>query len=154
MKIIITESQARKLRLIGENIEQYDIIAAYENECKNKSVEIDKDFLNIMSMSVDEVINKKVDFAGLYNKLSKVESASYDIYKKITDRLEGELSEDEFYKIEGRLYTANNLISDKVSALNSIIESLVDLQTKVVDEDLLKNFAGVKPLDITDGQSF
>ena len=141
-KIILTESQFEKIKLLKENT---DVIAKFEALCAKKVEALNKLYSKISNISVIEIIQGVVDIDGLTAYLNRLEDelnkANRNAYSIVNNLPESDLD----LKIDN----ATSRVSDKISSLNLILLSLEQIQKYEREHKLSKSFEDAKPLDIT-----
>jgi Na+-transporting NADH:ubiquinone oxidoreductase subunit NqrC len=142
MKIKITEQQAKRLRLIKEDI---DVLSQFEQLCKVNSQEMDKLYMKLSDLSVAEILNNEVSLEEMESYVRNIEAKLMDANRKAYSYIENLPEEDLDLRIDNAFDKANG----KVSSIQLIIYGLKDLQNSAEEHNLTKDFANLKPIDIT-----
>lgn len=145
MKIIITEGQAKRLKLINENT---DPLTQFEYLCKSKIQEINKLYTKVTNLSIHEILHKEIDMGNLYKILENIENnlmmadkKSYDYIKTLPEA-----------NLDDRIDSAHDSVSDRLRPLQIIVMDLEKLQLSTEEHSLTQPFNDIKPLDITNLQ--
>lgn len=142
MKIKITEQQAKRLRIINEDI---DVLSQFEKLCKVNSQEMDKLYMKLSDLSVAEILNNEVSLEEMESYVRNIEAKLMDANRKAYSYIENLPEEDLDLRIDNAFDKANG----KVSSIQLIIYGLKDLQNSAEEHNLTKDFANLKPIDIT-----
>jgi Na+-transporting NADH:ubiquinone oxidoreductase subunit NqrC len=142
MKIKITEQQAKRLRIIKEDI---DILSQFEQLCKVNSQEMDKLYIKLSDLSVAEILNNEVSLEEMESYVRNIEAKLMDANRKAYSYIENLPEEDLDLRIDNAFDKANG----KISSIQLIIYGLKDLQNSAEEHNLTKDFANLKPIDIT-----
>lgn len=142
MKIKITEQQAKRLRIIKEDI---DVLSQFEQLCKVNSQEMDKLYMKLSDLSVAEILNNEVSLEEMESYVRNIEAKLMDANRKAYSYIENLPEEDLDLRIDNAFDKANG----KVSSIQLIIYGLKDLQNSAEEHNLTKDFANLKPIDIT-----
>lgn len=144
-KIILTESQFEKIKVLKENT---DVITKFEALCAKKVEALNKLYSKINNISVIEIIQGVVDIEGLTAYLNRLEDdlnkANRNAYSIVNNLPESDLD----LKIDN----ATSKVSDKIASLNLILLSLEQIQKYEKEHNLSKSFEDAKPIDITGQQ--
>ncbi len=143
MKIKITESQAKRLNLLKEDMTP---LAKFEDYCKNKSKELDKLYLYVVNYSILDILDEKIDINKINTEVEAIDKSlvqfsnlTYDYYKK--------LPEDQ--TIGDRIDNAYDNLNNKLSTLTNILVPLEMIQNENKQHRISNSFSDVKPLDIS-----
>ena len=142
MKIKITEQQAKRLRIIKEDI---DVLSQFEQLCKVNSQEMDKLYMKLSDLSVAEILNNEVSLEEMESYVRNIEAKLMDANRKAYSYIENLPEEDLDLRIDNAFDKANG----KISSIQLIIYGLKDLQNSAEEHNLTKDFANLKPIDIT-----
>lgn len=154
MRVKITENQ---LKLIKSKLnEDVDIVSNFENFCKQKAVELNKLYSKVNMITISELINKEVNIEPIIDYLWDMENIELrGKRKKVENYIESlpDEGEDdysgEYYKLESRVYKAEEIVVSKIDAIKFILEPLAELQNEFNYKELSNAFSDVKPIDIT-----
>jgi hypothetical protein len=136
MKIKITESQAKRLKLINEN---YDEISRFEEFCETKVKLVDKYYVRVSFITIAEILNKEVNFEVINEELNAIEREISQASEIANDYVES-LSEELFYRVRN----AEHKVMDKLTSLQLITMDLETLQSTINKHNLSKPFKDVK----------
>jgi hypothetical protein len=146
MKIKITEGQAKRLGLINENA---DPLVQYEQYCSQLVPVVEKMYQQVINITVDDLLNKRVNMEELNKKLDSIESAISDGSRKAYAFINNSPEED----LDVRIDKAHDLVMDKLTPLQLVTMDLERLQNSSEMHRLTEPFKHIKPLDITDMQN-
>lgn len=142
MKIKITESQAKRFKLLNENA---DPLSQFEKLCSIKIQEINKLYNRVTALSIYEILHKEMDMASIYSLLDKIENdlqmGDRDAYAYIKNRPEEDL--------DLRIDKAHDNVMNRLTPLQLIVMDLEKLQLSTEEHDLTKAFKDIKPIDIS-----
>jgi hypothetical protein len=141
-KIKITEGQAKRLKLITENI---DPLTEFEQLCKQKAEEVNKLYTHVTGFSIIEILTNQIDMAEISNRLDRIENEVSLGDRKAYAYING-LSEED---LDVRIDRAHDLVTDKLTPLQIITMDLEKLQLTSEEHNLTKAFGDIKSLDIT-----
>jgi hypothetical protein len=136
MKIKLTESQAKRLKLINEN---YDEISRFEEFCETKVKLVDKYYVRVSFITIAEILNKEVNFEVINEELNAIEREISQASEIANDYVES-LSEELFYRVRN----AEHKVMDKLTSLQLITMDLETLQSTINKHNLSKPFKDVK----------
>ena len=142
MKIKITEQQAKRLRIIKEDI---DVLSQFEQLCKVNSQEMDKLYMKLSDLSVAEILNNEVSLEEMESYVRNIEAKLMDANRKAYSYIENLPDENLDLRIDNAFDKANG----KISSIQLIIYGLKDLQNSAEEHNLTKDFENLKPIDIT-----
>jgi hypothetical protein len=142
MKIKITEQQAKRLGFINENV---DVLTQFEQLCRAKSQEMDKLYMKLTDLSVAEILNGEISFEEMESYVRNIEGKLMDANRKAYSYIENLPEEDLDLRIDNAFDKANG----KISSIQLIIYGLRDLQNSSEEHNLTKDFANLKPIDIS-----
>lgn len=142
MKIKITEQQAKRLRIINEDI---DVLSQFEQLCKVNSQEMDKLYMKLSDLSVAEILNNEVSFEEMESYVRNIEAKLMDANRKAYSYIENLPEEDLDLRIDNAFDKANG----KISSIQLIIYGLKDLQNSSEEHNLTKDFENLKPIEVS-----
>ena len=112
---------------------------------------INNRFSTVTFLTVDEIIKEEIDLRSIWWELAKMLDVINDKHKTIQQELES-LSEEEYddwgYKIEDEIDDLRHKIDWKVMSLQSLLDTLEKIVSLEEDEELLKYFSDVKPIEL------
>ena len=128
-----------------ESLEQYKKLA------QKIISKINNKFSTVTFLTVDEIIKEEIDLRSIWWELAKMLDAINAKHKMIQQELES-LSEEDYddwgYKIEDKIDDLRNKIDWKVMSLQSLLDTLEKIVLLEEDEEVLKYFGDVKPMDL------
>lgn len=142
MKIKITEQQAKRLRIINEDI---DVLSQFEQLCRVNSQEMDKLYMKLSDLSVAEILNNEVSFEEMESYVRNIEAKLMDANRKAYSYIENLPEEDLDLRIDNAFDKANG----KISSIQLIIYGLKDLQNSAEEHNLTKDFENLKPIEVS-----
>ena len=142
MKIKITEQQAKRLRIINEDI---DVLSQFEQLCKVNSQEMDKLYMKLSDLSVAEILNNEVSLEEIESYVRNIEAKLMDANRKAYSYIENLPEEDLDLRIDNAFDKANG----KISSIQLIIYGLKDLQNSSEEHNLTKDFENLKPIEVS-----
>jgi hypothetical protein len=110
---------------------------------------VNKIYSKVIGLSVAEIINKEVNISKIVNYVWELENTIIWGKKKEAENYIETLSDEEAENLDLRIDNAYSFIVKKIDSLNLILEELDDLQKESEDNELLKSFSDVKPIDIS-----
>jgi hypothetical protein len=140
MKIRISEDQAKRL-FIKENV---DVVTKFERLCDAYSKELDKNYLHLISLSIDDILTQGEFLNELERKVSIMESKVLDEDKKAYEQVKSLSQED----LEIRLDNAYNKISGKSSVIQLLILQLEELRDLSIEHKFSKSFSNIKTIEV------
>ena len=146
MRVKITEKQLKRIK--EQLTEQVDKVVEFEQFCKDKVQEVNKIYSKVIGLSVAEIINNEVNISKIVNYVWELENTLIWGKKKEAENYIETLSDEEAENLDLRIDNAYSFIVKKIDSLNLILEELDDLQKESEDNELLKSFSDVKPIDI------
>jgi hypothetical protein len=147
MRVKITEKQLKRIK--EQLTEQVDKVFEFEQFCKDKVQEVNRIYSKVIGLSVAEIINKEVNISKIVNYVWELENTIIWGKKKEAENYIETLSDEEAENLDLRIDNAYSFIVKKIDSLNLILEELDDLQKESEDNELLKSFSDVKPIDIS-----
>jgi hypothetical protein len=145
MKIKITEIQAKRLNLISEDIDQ---VLSFEQFCKTKLAEVNKWYVKIAGISIEEILHNEVNMEKINDYLNKIESDIRTENRKAYNYINN-LPEDD---LDIRIDRAEDTVLGKLTSLQLITMDLEKLQLSLESNKIKDMFKDVQPIDITDIQ--
>ena len=128
-----------------------DSFEKYKKTVNTLVSKINGKFSNITFLTIDEILKEEINLRTIWWELSKIDDYSHKAYLSIQKELES-LSEEDYdewgYEIDNEAHDLNNLVSDKVMALQSLIDYLEKLEEINEDDEVLKNFSDIKSIEI------
>ena len=128
-----------------ESLEQYKKLA------QKIISKINNKFSTVTFLTVDEIIKEEIDLRSIWWELAKMLDAINAKHKMIQQELES-LSEEDYddwgYKIEDEIDDLRNKIDWKVMSLQSLLDTLEKIVSLEEDEEVLKYFKDIKPIEI------
>lgn len=108
-------------------------------------------FSRVTFLTVDEIIKEEVELRPIWWELSKILDRNNTEYRKVSRELEN-LSEEDYdewgYKIQDELDDLNYVIDWKVMGLQSLLDTLEKIVTTEEEDEILKHFKDIKPIEI------
>ena len=147
MRVKITEKQLKRIK--EQLTEQVDKVVEFEQFCKDKVQEVNRIYSKVIGLSVAEIINNEVNISKIVNYVWELENTLIWGKKKEAENYIETLSDEEAENLDLRIDNAYSFIVKKIDSLNLILEELDDLQKESEDNELLKSFSDVKPIDIS-----
>jgi U3 small nucleolar ribonucleoprotein component len=128
-----------------ESLEQYKkLVQKIISKINNR-------FSTVTFLTVDEIIKEEIDLRSIWWELANMMDVINDKHKTIQQELES-LSEEEYddwgYKIEDEIDDLRHKIDWKVMSLQSLLDTLEKIVSLEEDEELLKYFSDVKPIEL------
>lgn len=145
-RIKITEAQAKSLGLINENV---DMVVQFEQFCKIKSQELNQIYSHVITINVENVIDKSVDLTKMIGRVENIEDKLRIAHRNVERVIIGQPNEDE---LDSRLDDAEWVVKKKINALQTILATLYHLRILSIEDDLTKPFSDNTPRDITSQQ--
>lgn len=112
---------------------------------------INNRFSTVTFLTVDEIIKEEIDLRSIWWELANMMDVINDKHKTIQQELES-LSEEEYddwgYKIEDEMDDLRHIIDWKVMSLQSLLDTLEKIVSLEEDEEVLKYFSDVKPIEL------
>jgi len=128
-----------------ESLEQYKKLA------QKIISKINNKFSTVTFLTVDEIIKEEIDLRSIWWELAKMLDAINAKHKMIQQELES-LSEEDYddwgYKIEDEIDDLRHKIDWKVMSLQSLLDTLEKIVSLEEDEEVLKYFKDIKPIEI------
>ena len=112
---------------------------------------INNKFSTVTFLTIDELIRGEIDLRSIWWELSKINDTVWSQHKLIQTDLEN-LSEEDYddwgYKIEDEIDDIKNKIDWKIMSLQSLIDGLEKIKNLEEEDEILKRFKDIKPIDI------
>ena len=128
-----------------ESLEQYKKLA------QKIISKINNRFSTVTFLTVDEIIKEEIDLRSIWWELAKMLDVINAKHKMIQQELES-LSEEDYddwgYKIEDEIDDLRHKIDWKVMSLQSLLDTLEKIVSLEEDEEVLKYFKDIKPIEI------
>ncbi len=128
-----------------------EILEKYKKLTQNLINRINNKFSTLTFLTIDEIIKDEVDLNSIWWELSKMNDVVWSQYKVIQKELEN-LSEEDYddwgYEIENEIGDIKNKIEWKIMSLHSLIDGLGKIKDLEEEDEILKRFKDIKPLDI------
>ena len=112
---------------------------------------INNKFSIVTFLTIDELIRGEIDLRSIWWELSKINDTVWAQHKLIQTDLEN-LSEEDYddwgYEIENEIDDIKNKIDWKIMSLQSLIDGLEKIKDLEEEDEILKRFKDIKPIDI------
>ena len=144
-KIIITESQAKRLQILDDKGNPVDKIVQYS---KIKTDILNELFNNVVNNSTLLDANK-FDFKKLDDQISNIYDELISLEKEATTYV-NDMSDAEFDGEDVIIDDAVSDVEEKLLILKEIVSTLGDLAKLFKDEKVFEKFKVETPLDVTD----
>lgn len=112
---------------------------------------INNKFSTVTFLTIDELIKDEIDLRSIWWELSKINDTVWAQHKLIQTELEN-LSEEDYddwgYEIENEIDDIKNKIDWKIMSLQSLIDGLEKIKDLEEEDEILKRFKDIKPIDI------
>jgi len=112
---------------------------------------INNKFSTVTFLTIDELIRDEIDLRPIWWELSKINDTVWAQHKLIQTDLEN-LSEEDYddwgYEIENEIDDIKNKIDWKIMSLQSLIDGLEKIKDLEEEDEILKRFKDIKPIDI------
>jgi len=112
---------------------------------------INNKFSTVTFLTIDELIRDEIDLRSIWWELSKINDTVWSQHKLIQTDLEN-LSEEDYddwgYEIENEIDDIKNKIDWKIMSLQSLIDGLEKIKDLEEEDEILKRFKDIKPIDI------
>lgn len=133
MKIKITESQAKFLKLIKEGID----VSKQANEYEKLSKQLDKIYSHISVVSIGDILDNSFDIEKIYELMNHIESLYYTINKEVSNIFKDLDVGDESRTWDSFNYIDDlgNMVSKKIDILNEVVASLRKVNEFMGDKD-------------------
>lgn len=147
MKIILTESQVKLLKLINEN---EDVLNQFTNRINATNNALNKFYTDINFISLAELLNGEIDIKMLIQKSNNLDSEQHKISNDM-EKYFNSFGEDAYFDkwvaIHDKFDILNRKNYDKINVISSI---LMDLDTLVDSNENIKNlFSDIKSLNLS-----
>jgi hypothetical protein len=128
-----------------ESLEKYKILAdSLISKINNK-------FSTITFLTIDEIIRDEIDLRTIWWGVAEMNDTIYKAHKVVEKELEN-LSEEDYdewgYEIENEIDDIKNKIEWKVMSLQTLLDGLGNLKDIEEEDEILKRFKDIKPLEI------
>ena len=128
-----------------ESLERYKKIA------QSLISKINNKFSIITFLTIDEIIRDEIDLRPIWWELSEINDTVWAQHKIIQKELEN-LSEEDYdewgYEIENEIDDIRNKVDWKVMSAQSLIDGLGKIRDLEEEDEILKRFKDIKPIDI------
>jgi U3 small nucleolar ribonucleoprotein component len=112
---------------------------------------INNRFSTVTFLTVDEIIKEEIDLRSIWWELAEMLDVINVEHEMVQQELES-LSEEDYdtwgYKIEDEIDDLRNKIDWKVMSLQSLLDTLEKIVLLEEDEEVLKYFDDVKPINL------
>ena len=112
---------------------------------------INNKFSTVTFLTIDELIRGEIDLRSIWWELSEINDTVWAQHKIIQTDLEN-LSEEDYddwgYEIENEIDDIKNKIDWKIMSLQSLIDGLEKIKDLEEEDEILKRFKDIKPIDI------
>ncbi len=123
----------------------------YKKLTQSLIYKINNKFSKVTFLTIDEIIKDEINLDSIWWELSEIYDIVWAQHKIIQKELEN-LSEEDYddwgYEIEDEIDDIRSLIDWKVMSVQSLIDNLKKIQDLEEEEEILKHFKDIKPLDI------
>ena len=141
MKIKISEAQAKRLKLVNENV---DVIGQFEHLCQTTIQEVNKIYLKVINIAVSDILDGQVKIQDIYQYVDRIENKILDADKKAYAYI-AQLPEAD---LDLRIDNAASSVTDKITALQLIIMGLEKIEQTATEHNLKQSFVDAKPLEV------
>ena len=128
-----------------ESLEQYKKLA------QKIISKINNRFSTVTFLTIDEIIKEEIDLRSIWWELANMLDVVNDEHKMVQQEIES-LSEEDYddwgYEIENEIDDIKNTIDWKVMSLQSLLDTLEKIVSLEEDEEVLKYFKDIKPIEI------
>ena len=128
-----------------ESLEQYKKLA------QKIISKINNRFSTVTFLTVDEIIKEEIDLRSIWWELAEMLDVINVEHEMVQQELES-LSEEDYdtwgYKIEDEIDDLRNKIDWKVMSLQSLLDTLEKIVLLEEDEEVLKYFDDLKPINL------
>jgi hypothetical protein len=142
MRIKITEQQAKRLKILNENV---DFLTQFEQLCKSYSQEMDKFYIKLTDLTVAEILNDGISFEDMESYVRNIEGKLMDANRRAYNYIKN-LPED---NLDMRIDDAFEKANGKIAVVQLIMFGLRDLQDLSKEHNFAKDFENLKPIDIS-----
>jgi hypothetical protein len=112
---------------------------------------INNKFSILTFLTIDEIIKDEIDLRSIWWELSEINDTVWAQHKIIQKELEN-LSEEDYdewgYEIENEIDDIRNKVDWKVMSAQSLIDGLGKIRDLEEEDEILKRFKDIKPIDI------
>ena len=112
---------------------------------------INNKFSILTFLTIDEIIKDEIDLRSIWWELSEINDTVWAQHKIIQKELEN-LSEEDYdewgYEIENEVDDIRNKVDWKVMSAQSLIDGLGKIRDLEEEDEILKRFKDIKPIDI------
>jgi|TARA_R110000772_G_scaffold191175_1_gene302121 hypothetical protein len=112
---------------------------------------INNRFSIITFLTIDEIIKDEIDLRSIWWELAEINDTVWAQHKIIQKELEN-LSEEDYdewgYEIENEVDDIRNKVDWKVMSAQSLIDGLGKIRDLEEEDEILKRFKDIKPIDI------
>jgi len=112
---------------------------------------INNKFSILTFLTIDEIIKDEIDLRSIWWELSEINDTVWAQHKIIQKELEN-LSEEDYdewgYEIENEIDDIRNKVDWKVMSAQSLIDGLSKIRDLEEEDEILKRFKDIKPIDI------
>lgn len=147
MKLIITEEQLKKVKLITEGQEVVHTFMSKSDEIKDI---LNRLYSKLSFSTLSELIEGDVDLDVIGNKIDQLRTVLYTHYKK-SEMFFNSIPEDEFdndnnwWRLQEKMEDTYQLVSyKKIDGLEDLVDSL----KTIVESEVEEYFKDIKKLDI------
>lgn len=133
MKIKITESQAKFLKLIKEGVD----VSKQGSEYEKLSKQLDKIYSHISVVNIGDILDNSFDIEKIYELMNHIESLYYTINKEVNNIFKDLDVGDESGTWDSFNYIDDlgNMVSKKIDILNEVVASLRKVSEFMGDND-------------------
>jgi len=112
---------------------------------------INNKFSILTFLTIDEIIKDEIDLRSIWWELAEINDTVWAQHKIIQKELEN-LSEEDYdewgYEIENEVDDIRNKVDWKVMSAQSLIDGLGKIRDLEEEDEILKRFKDIKPIDI------
>lgn len=112
---------------------------------------INNKFSILTFLTIDEIIKDEIDLRSIWWELAEINDTVWAQHKIIQKELEN-LSEEDYdewgYEIENEIDDIRNKVDWKVMSAQSLIDGLGKIRDLEEEDEILKRFKDIKPIDI------
>ncbi len=145
MKIIITESQLGRLKILKE---QQDDIDKYRAFCQIKAEEVNNIYNKVSYETLANFLNMSVDVEQLIKHLEMIETAVEKAERNMLQLWERGIVGDGDDSYDMIINEIAHMVTDKTTSLTLILGHIEEIQIYQKKHNLTRYFDDNKPLDI------
>lgn len=142
MKVQVTENQYKIIQRLNES---NNVITEFKALCNKINHTVDGIFSRLLNVSVEDIIDLKVNTSELINHLSKLEDALYVGNKTAYSKI----PQDDQESLDLAIDDLKSSTMDKINSLELLLNHTEEMANISKKFKLRKVFSTVKPTDIT-----